>query len=357
MADTIIKQEQLLDFSTKVLEKAGMTAKDAKIVAEVLTTNDMWGVSSHGTILLKLYIKQVIAGGANPRGQLKIVKEGPSWALIDGNRGLGVLTAYKAMKIAINKAKKSGIGMVSVRGSNHFAGAGYYAMMCPQKNMIGISMSNADPTMSPPGTKGRIMGNNPFSYAVPAGKDKAVFFDVAMSVMSGGKIKGFESDGKKLPENCIVDKYGNPTIDPAVFRQEGSLLPFAMHKGYGFAVMVECLAAVLSGAGILDDNVNWDLTPDHENNIGHMFIAIDVEKFISIDIFKNRMDDLIERLRNAPKAEGVERIYLPGETELEKEEKARTYGFTPGGGVLESLESIGRTLGLEKSFKKLINEN
>lgn len=347
----VTNKQKLMDYCTKALEKVGVGREDAVIAAEVLSTNDMRGVNSHGTTLLRNYIRQIKAGGIDPAAQAETVTEAPAWALIDGHCGLGVLTSYKAMKVAIEKARQSGIGMVCVRGSNHAAATGYYAMMCAEENMIGIAMSNGDPVMSIPGTKGRVIGNNPFAYAVPAGNQKAVFFDVAMSVIAGGKIKNFEIEGKKLPENWMVDKNGMPTTDPSIFRQGGTLLPFALHKGYGFAVMVECLAAILSGSGFTKQNVDWTANPERQNNVGHMFIAIDIQKLIPADTFNSRMDLLVEELHNAQKSEGTERIFVPGEIELENEAKAVREGIKPGMAVYKNLSTLANDLGMEEEFK------
>ena len=345
-------RDKLKCFCEIALVKAGLSMGEALIVSEVLVTNDEMGVNSHGTTLLRNYIRQLMAGGVNTNAEPTIVINEPSLVIVDGNGGLGILTAYKATEIAIGKAKETGICITSVRGSNHAAAMGYYALMCAKENMIGIVMSNSNPVMSIPGTKGRIIGNNPFAYAIPAGKANIVFFDVSMSVISGGKIKNFELEGKSCPDNWLVDKNGNPTTDPSVFRKGGTLLPFALHKGYGFAVMIECLAGILSGAGFTKRNVDWVAYPGAKNNIGHMIIALDIKRFTPLKEFIARMELFVDELHNADCADGIKRIFLPGEIELEKMEKAKG-GFYPGDATYENLRLLAEELGIEDDYKNV----
>jgi LDH2 family malate/lactate/ureidoglycolate dehydrogenase len=353
MSKINVKESKLNVFCVSALKKVGVHPKDAKIAAKILVTNDMRGTNSHGTIALRGYVKQILGGGMNLKAEIKIIREGPAWALIDGGAGLGMVTAYKAMKIAIIKAKNSGIGMVNVKNSMHFSAAGYYAMMCTKENMIGIAMSNADPTVAVTGSIRRVIGNNPFACAIPVAKESAICLDIAMSTVAGGKINLAEKAGKKIPEGWLLDRDGNPTTDPSEFAKGGALLPFGSYKGYGLAVIVESLAAVLSGAAVTRELNNWTTDLSKPCKTGHIFLAIDIDKIIPIKTFKNRMNDLISEIKSAPKAKGVNCIYLPGEIELKKEKKAKVCGIELEDGVINSLKKLADDLELEVEYSKV----
>ncbi|NPV54313.1 MAG: Ldh family oxidoreductase [Firmicutes bacterium] len=347
MSTLTVNVERLTDFCIKMLERAGLGSEDARIASKVLVAADMRGVSSHGTVALRTYVKQIRGGGMNPKANIEIVREGPAWAIVDGNAGMGVVTAYKATKIAIEKAKKCGIGIVGVRNGMHFGAAAYYAMMMAEEDMIGLAMSNVDINMTVTGAAGRVIGNNPFAYAAPAGEEKPIVLDIAMSVAAGGKINVAREEGKSIPEGWLVDAAGNPTTDPWEFLRGGALVPFAGHKGYGLALMVEILAGVMTGAAVTKDIGCWVRDFEHPCNEGFTFIAIDVGALMPIHDYKARMDALIRQIRNSPKAEGVERIYLPGEMEHEREEKAKVHGIVLGEATLSSLKGLAMDLGLE----------
>jgi ureidoglycolate dehydrogenase (NAD+) len=357
MDQKMINGEKLKRFSKKALVQAGMSPADAKIVAEVMVTNDMRGTYTHGSNGLRGFIKHIQGGGMNPKANISVLKEGPSYALVDGNAGSGILTSYKSMKLAIKKARKTGIAVVSVRNSMHFGAAGYYSIMCAQEGMIGIAMGNSYAIMAATGSAERVIGNSPFSYAVPWDDHTAVSLDIAMSVVSGMKIVTSEKEGKNIPDGWLVDHDGNPTTNPADFmrgaREGGALMPVGGYKGYGLAVMVESLAGILSGAAITTDIKSWNNSPDLPSDEGHLFIAIDVDKIMPLDLFKQRMNILSDRITHSKKAAGVDRIYMPGEKEIENEAKAREAGFYPGDSVMTNLRAVAEEFGMTAEFKNL----
>ena len=348
---TIVK-DKLISFCTGAARKAGLSAGDAEILADVLVTNDQRGVHSHGCVMLRGYLNSIKQGGTDPRAEISMEIDTPAYTLVNGNNGQGVIVSYKAMKYAIEKARKSGVAVVGVKNSTHCAAAGYYPMMCAEQFMIGVFMSNGDPVMSIPGTVGRVMGNNPFAYAAPSGDGGAVFFDVAMSVIAGSKVKGFETEGKTLPPNWLIDKEGYPSTDPSDFVKGGTLLPFAMHKGYGFAVMVEILAAILTGAGTMNENVDWVANPGVKNNIGHFMIVINIASFMDPGVFSKRMDKMCDELRSAKKAPGYDRIYTPGEIELDCAARQSEFLSLPLA-VSKSLEMMADEWGMVEEFDYL----
>lgn len=322
-----IKTDVLYAFAVNSMLDCGLSRKDAETVADVLVGTDTFGVLTHGTKNLLGYATKLRAGGLNPKAVPEVAAEGPAWALMNGNQAMGMVSGSRAMELAVEKAKQCGIAYVGVKNSCHFGAAGYYANIAAKNGMIGLVMSNADPIMAVPGGCGVSIGSNPFSYAAPMGNGESVFLDIALSNVAALKVIMAKEKGQTLPAGCLVDTEGRPTTDPQTFPQASSLAPMAAHKGYGLAVMVEIFAAVLTGAGVLSQVKSWNLDPAAPNNAGHAFIAVDVGKMMPMQDFEARMAALAQELRSARKAQGTERIYLPGEMEWEKRRKAERDGF------------------------------
>lgn len=343
-----IMKQDLVAFCRAALEKEGMLSENAQITAEVLASTDAYGTHSHGTKNLHNYIKKTRVGGAVLNAEFDKVQEGESFAVIDAHHQIGMVPSAKAMQLAIDKAEKTGIALVTVRNSCHFGAAGYYANMAAAQGMIGLSMSNVDPNMTVPGARGMILGNNPFSYAVPANTLPSMFLDIAMSNVASLKVVQARKDGKLIPETWIVDKDGLPTNDPSHYPEEGAMQPMAAHKGYGLSVMVEVLTGLLSGGGVstLGDIVSWCFEPEQHNNVCHTFIAIDIKKFLPEGALQARADQLIEKLHDAPKAKNAERIFVPGEIEWGRALKAEKDGIELPPDVLASLQGLAEDTGL-----------
>lgn len=321
-----IKLNDLRNFSVKALLYAGLSSDDADTVSDVLITTDTFGVTTHGTKNLNQYIQKITAGGLDAKAIPTILREGPAWALINGNNAIGMISSCKAMELAIKKAKESGIAYVGVRNSCHFGAAGYYANLAAKDGLIGISMSNADPVMAVPNGSAKAIGTNPLSFAAPLGNGKSIFLDIALSSVAALKVIMAQEKGQSIPSTWLVDEEGLPTDDAYRFPKHASLQPMAAHKGYGFAVLVEILASVITGAGILSEIASWNLDLSSFNNAGHAFIAIDVSQMLPMENFTARINRMAEELKNGPKAKGAERIFLPGEMEWDKREKALASG-------------------------------
>jgi LDH2 family malate/lactate/ureidoglycolate dehydrogenase len=341
-----VSPEKLKTFCAYALQSVGLDENDALTTAEVLVTTDMWGTFSHGTNHLRNYIKKIRAGGINTKAKPEIILEGESWAIIDGHAAIGMVTAYKGMELSIQKAKKNVIGYVGVRNGNHFGAAGFYANMPIKHDMIGFAMSNADSNMSAPGGRKSVIGNNPFAYAAHAGEEYPIFLDIALSATAATKIVAAKAKGNKIPEGWIANGEGFPTTEIGDWPSVGSLLPMAGHKGYGLALLVEVLAAVLSGSSVTREVKGW-LGPliGEFPGTGHAFIAIDVGKIMPIGEFKQRMDEMIRNIKNSPKAKGSERIWLPGEMEWERRAVAIREGILLPEIVLNSLAKLAREVG------------
>lgn len=346
-----IPVSELEKFCRAALRKAGVSENDACITADVLVTTDSWGVFTHGMQSLRGYVRRLRAGGLKANAVPTVVKEEPGWALIDGDSGLGMVTAVFAMRTAMAKARSTGIAYAGVRNSCHFGAAGFYAMLAAQEGFFALAMSNDIPTVSAPGARGPVLGSNPFAFACPGGKKKPILLDMATSTVAGGKVFAAAARGQKIPSDWIVDRNGLPTDDPTRFPGEGALTPMAGHKGYGLALMVEVLSAVVTGAAMTRQVVSW-MSDDPALPTGHgaAFFALDLSMITSLAEFEKRIEDLIAELAAAPRAAGAERIYLPGEMEWDRRERALRDGIELPEDVLESLRGLVKDLEMEEKL-------
>ena len=346
MGQMIIAPGELKAFCRQALIKEGMNEEYAQISAEVLSETDCFGTHSHGTKNLHNYIRKIRAGGMALNALLEALKEGPGYALLDAGSLIGMVPAYKAMELAVRKARDTGIASVVVRNASHFGAAGYYAVMAAKKDMIGLVCSNVDANMTVPGARGKVIGNNPIAYGVPAGSYPPVFLDIAMSTVASLKVIQARKDGRSIPDTWIIDGEGLPTTDPGRYPDVGAMQPMAAHKGFGLALMVEILTGVLSGGGIMTEVPSWLFKMEEPNNVSHMFIAVDISKFMDLNGFNKRMETLVDYLHTAPKAKGTERIYYPGEMEWERYKAAQEKGLILPQDVVEALEGLQEESGI-----------
>jgi ureidoglycolate dehydrogenase (NAD+) len=333
---TMLKTEELLAkrvfpyhlerYCAQVMEQTGLSAADAAVSARVLATTDSWGVHTHGTRQIRPLMKNLRDGRIDARAHPTILREGPAFAVVDGRHAMPPVTASFAMDTAMRKAKEAGIAYVGVTRSSHFGAAGYYATMALRHDMIGVAMTNTDPWMTVPGGKGPIMGTNPIAYAIPAGDERPVFLDIATSSVAVTKILAAKALGKTLPDKWLVDEHGVPTDNPSRYPEHGALLPMAGHKGYGLAVLVETLTAIVTGAAVLSGVKCWLFDIPDRADQGHAFVAINVGAMMTMATFKARMDAMIREIKGAPKTAGG-RIYLPGEMEWERQDAANREGM------------------------------
>lgn len=342
---------------------AGLSRADARLTADVLIRTDMRGIFTHGTVALRRYVQLMRDGGIDVTAVPEVTDDGPAWARIDARRAVGMVASHHGMTVAMDKASRCGIGMATVRRSNHFGAASAYAIMAVEhadgsrsgsdrplieadRPLIGVAMSNTDVVMNIPGGRGAAIGNNPFSYAVPVRSQPPIVLDIAMSTVAGGKVASYQARGEPLPEGWLTDAEGLPTTDPGVFTVTGALTPFGAHKGYGLALLVESLAGVLSGAGITTDILSWSKVSDDTCDEGHTFMAIDVGAMMPLDDYYDRIDELIRRMREAPKATGVERTFVPGEMEYDSEAVSRSEGVPLTRMAAENLAGLADDTGL-----------
>ncbi len=344
---TYASTEQLAQFCIKAMLDAGLNEEDARVSADVLVTTDSWGTFTHGTRQLRGLLKNIRVGRIYPRARMQVEAQGPGWARVDGCDAMPLATAFRSTALCIEKARASGIAYVGVRRSSHYGAAGYYAVQAAQQGMIGISMCNVDPGVTAPGSRSRVMGTNPIAYAAPTGDAPPVFLDIATSAVAASKLYAAQALLQPIPDTWLVDDDGLPTTDPTGYPLRGALQPMAGHKGYGLAVLVEILTAVLSGAGIMSEVKSWMLDSLEPANQGHAFIAIDIGAMMPPKLFAARMQQMTNEIRQAPLAVGAERIYLPGEKEWEHRQRALAEGIPLPSFVVTNLRGIAEDYSLE----------
>lgn len=344
--DRNINKENLNLFCRQVLLHTGANEEDAHITAEVLTETDAIGTFSHGTINLGMYLEKVKIGALNITAQPEIVQESGATAILDAKDCIGMVASYRGMEKAIELAQEFGIGFVTAKNSCHFGAAGYYANMAARRGMIGLAMSNTDPNMAVPNGKGMTIGNSPFAYAVPAGKNDPVFLDIAMSATAALKINQAKIDKKPIPDTWLIDDKGMPTTDPRYYGNGGALQPIAAHKGYGLSLLVDILSGLLSGGCVTKDIPSWCFALEKKNEASHAFLVFNISAMQPLEAFKGRMDDYIKYIRQSPKAAGKDKIMLPGEMEWDiKHEAERTSILLPDY-VVQSLERLSAATGI-----------
>jgi L-2-hydroxycarboxylate dehydrogenase (NAD+) len=355
-----VQPDVLRAFVQRVMRELDVTDEDAVITADVLVAADLRGVDSHGVARLARYVNGLKAEVMLARPNEEIVVETPTTATIDAGAGLGQPVSYRAMRLAMDKAKNLGCGFVTVRNSNHYGIAGYYAMMALEQDMIGLSMTNAAVLVVPTFARDAMYGTNPIAFAVPAGEERPFVLDMATSTVPRGKLEVYRRLEKAIPPGWATDERGLPTTDVGrvlenfVQRLGGGLLPlggsgeeFSGHKGYGLGVLVEILAAVLPGAAHLTDvypkNSQGGALPA---NLGHFFGAWRLDAFRRPEEFKSDMDGLMRRLKAAPLAEGADRIWIHGEKEFEAAARRREEGIPLNPKVKATLMQIASELGV-----------
>jgi L-2-hydroxycarboxylate dehydrogenase (NAD+) len=351
----------LQEFVQKVFQKIGCPPHEAQLASEVLISADLRGIDSHGIARLAGYVRLYDNGRLKPTPQVRIVHETPSTATVDGDRGLGLVVAPQAMQIAMEKAEKVGSGWVSVRNSNHFGIAGYHAMMALEKDMIGWTMTNAAPLVTPTFSLDKLLGTNPLAVAVPARNEPPFVADFASTAVAYGKFEILQRKGLPAPLGWAQDVEGNPTDDSNAVKSGGGLLPLGSdrehgsHKGYGLGAIVDIFSGVLSGAnygpwvppfataGFMAAQAGVGL------GTGHFLGAMRVDGFRPVDEFKDSMDTWIAAFRKARAVEGKQ-VLIPGDPERETEALRRQDGIPLLEPVVDALSELA--LRFEIDFSK-----
>lgn len=350
--------EELFLFTKNMLLKIGCPDQDAELGAKVLLSADLRGVDSHGVARLSGYVRLWEKKRINAKPNVHVSYETPSTAVVDGDGGLGLVVAPFAMQVAIEKAKTAGTGWVSVKNSNHYGIAGYHAMMALEHDMIGISLTNASPLVSPTFSKERMLGTNPISVAIPAKNQPPFVADMATTTAANGKLEILQRKEMDAPLGWVQDADGIQTTDANGVKKGGALLPLGgdkehgSHKGYILGSIVDIFSAVLSGANYgpwVPPFVAF-LEPDPNpvgEGLGHFFGAMRVDAFRPADEFKTHMDNWISRFRAAKPIDGQEQVLIPGDPEREMERERRSNGIPLIKPVEDDLRALGIKFGIE----------
>lgn len=349
--------EKLKDFSAETFLYFDVPEQDARLAAEVLAASDLRGIESHGVARLHTYFDMLQLGRINPRPQIKIVRQSPSTATIDGDNGLGLVVGPKANHIAMEKAEEVGTGWVSVANTNHYGIAGYYVLEALKRNLIGWAMTNSTKLVAPLWGGERMLGTNPIAIAFPGKKEPPIVIDMATSACAYGKVEMARRRQSETPDGWIVDERGLPTRDPQRMIEGGALLPLGStremggHKGYCLAALVDILCCVLSGA-------NWgpfappfalrQEIPSRSvgKGIGHFFGAMKIEAFIDVDEFKTQVDEWIKVFRGTKPQPGSPGVLIPGDPERLAEQTRIREGIPLVLPVVEELRDISRQTGI-----------
>jgi L-2-hydroxycarboxylate dehydrogenase (NAD+) len=351
--------KKLVSFMEEALSAMSIPTEDAKIIADVLITSDLWGIASHGVAHLKMYHERMKAGLQLPVTQFAVVKDTPTTAVVDGGNGMGMVVGKHAMEFAIQKARQFGMGAVAVRNSSHYGVAGYYPRMSIQEGMVGLSMTNAHPSIAPTFGVVPMLGTNPIAVAAPTDEAFPFLFDAATAVVTRGKIEVAARAGKPIPPGWVVGPDGSALTDTSTLiaqmnQSQAALMPIGGigelmggHKGYGLATMVEIFSAAFQNGAYLSELHDTDAQGNpHFLRIGHFFMAIDIEHFIPLDAFKKITGDMMRELRGSKTAPDRERIYTAGEKEYYNSLYVMEHGVEIAPGVQKGLNKLIKELNL-----------
>ena len=357
MVDKIvyIPVDMLQNFMVDVLAGVGVPRSEAETAAEVLITSDLRGIESHGVGRLKMYYDRILAGTVKPTSQFEIVRESPTTAVVDGHFGLGHVIARRSMQMAIDKARTYGMGSVAVRID------GYYPLMAVAQGMLGMSFTNARPSIAPTFGVQPMLGTNPIAFGVPTDEECPFLFDAATSITQRGKIEVADRAEKAVPEGWVIDQQGQFVTDPAQIlkgfdRGTNALLPLggageilAGFKGYDLATMVEIFSASLQTGAFLYGTSGFDASGNKiPLTVGHFFMAINIEAFVALDEFKATTGTILRQLRASTKAPGQTRIYTAGEKEFESEKQVRITGVPANPNLQKDIKAMQAGLNLSQ---------
>jgi L-2-hydroxycarboxylate dehydrogenase (NAD+) len=343
----LVPFERLQAYIAAAFVHVGMPAADANTVATLMAQADLQGSDGHGVIRLVPYVKRIRAGGINLRPSMRVVHERPGSAVLDGDNGMGHLVVSRAVELAIEKARTTGVAWVGARYSNHAGPASLYARMPIEHDMIGLYFAVGNANHLPPwGGAEMLLSTNPIACGIPTLHEPPVVLDMATTVAAYGKVKAKAKNGEMMPEGWMIDRQGKPLLDPKR-ADEGFLLPIGGHKGYGLALIVGLLAGTLQGAAMGRDVIDFNKDVASTTNTGQAILVIDLRAFGDPAEFKARVDTIVRDLRASERLDGVERIWLPGEQSHARRERYRAEGIPVSAGVIGEIAAMARELGIQ----------
>lgn len=326
----------------------GVPQDHADLLADTLVMADLWGHPSHGVMRTFWYAARLRSGAMDGAARPETVGGRGALRVIDGREGIGQVMAHAAMRAAIDAAKAHGVGAVSVRNSGHFGTAMYFTRMAAAEGCLGFLSTNASPSMAPWGATESRVGNNPWSWAAPAGRHAPMMLDIANTAVARGKLYVARQKGQPIPEGWAMDAEGRPTTDPSA-GIAGTILPMAGHKGYAVSVLMDVASGVLSGSGFLT-GITGPYVPEGRSGVGHLAIAIDISAVRPLAEFEADMERMIADLKSAPRAPGVEEVFYPGEPEARAEAKHRAKGIDLPRATADDLRREAAQLGINAPF-------
>jgi LDH2 family malate/lactate/ureidoglycolate dehydrogenase len=344
--------EDLRKFGTDILVKAGLPEKEAAINMDSFITADLRGVRTHGVTHLKEYCDRLRLGTAVSQSQMQIEQTSPTSIVVDAKHAIGMSAAMTVMELCVKKAEESGACFAAVKNGNHYGFGAYFPMYAAKKDMIGVSLCNTPHMVTPFGGAEPLLGTNPLSIAIPAGKHPDLVLDMATSLVAKGKISLALKEGKTIPLGWAVDKLGNPTTDPAA-ADVGALLPFGGPKGYAIGLIISLISFALAG-GEMDINIprSWQET-DKLANTGYFMGAINIAKYVKPEIFKSRVDQLFDLIKSSRPAPGFEAVLIPGEIEYNMTQANIKNGIEISDAGLRDFKQLSERYGVAFNLKPL----
>jgi LDH2 family malate/lactate/ureidoglycolate dehydrogenase len=355
-----IQPDELKQFMKDAFIQLGVPENEAEISAEILITSDLRGIESHGIGRLRMYVDRIHQGLIEPVTNPEIIRESPTTAVIDGRHGIGMVIGHYSMSMAIKKAKEYGMGSVAVRNSTHFGIDGYYPLMAVDAGMIGMSFTNARPSVSPTFGVQPLLGTNPIAFGAPTDEEFPFLYDAATSITQRGKIEVLHREEKPVKAGWVVNNQGELVDDPdqvlaGLVRGDAALLPLGGigeeqggDKGYGLSTMVEIFSASLQSGAFLSalSGLNENGDPNRFR-VGHFFMAINIENFVDLPTFKKNIGNLLRELRASKKAPGQSRIFTAGEKEYLSIKNVKEFGIPINENLRKDLLHVKQLLGID----------
>ncbi len=334
-----VRAVPLYEFTRRILAAAGTPSDIASTVSQMLVNANLCGVDSHGVMRIPDYVQYIDDGMVLPAARPRILRQKAATGVVDGNNGFGQLSGLLAMKVAIAKAKKYGVGTVTALRTNHLGRIADYTQLATESGMIGIAIVKGIPGAAPWGGRERLLGTSPMSFAIPAGKERPIVVDFATSISSEGKIRVKRWKKTRLPRGWILDKLGNPSTNPEDYYAGGAIQTFGTYKGYGLNLVAEALGGAMTGQGIAEEFRSFN---------GTFMQAISVEHFVPLSEFKKTVDRLIRKMRNSGPAKGFKEVLVPGDPEAREMERHTRKGIQINDQIWNSITEVAGRLSVER---------
>jgi LDH2 family malate/lactate/ureidoglycolate dehydrogenase len=319
-----LEPHALVEFGTRVLRSLDVPEADARLVSDSLVQADLWGHQSHGLLRLPWYAARLRSGAMRARTAPEVLSDTGPLALLDGRDGIGQVLAERARTMAVERARRFGVGVVGVRNSNHFGTAMYFTRRAAADGCVAVLTTNASPAMAPWGGREKVIGTNPWSIAAPGADGRVVAVDIANTAVARGKIYLAKNRGEQIPDTWALTADGAPTTDPAE-GVLGVILPMAGHKGYAISFLMDVLSGALTGSGVGTD-VHGPYEPEGSSRCGHLFLALEPAAFGDPAGYAERVERLVDEVKGVPLAQGFDEVFYPGEVEDRAEAATRAAG-------------------------------